>query len=219
MTPSLHRSFRAQKRALRKTVGATLHALPASSIKEQSEAVTNHLLSLPFFANTRTLSCYLSVPTAELSTDPLVSAILQSDKTLFVPRIKSTNGKMDFLRLYSEEDLRSLRSGAWGIKEPTTQWMGKDRESVTDANCESLDLILLPSVAFDRNLSRLGHGKGFYDRFISSYVSSGRPRPLLVGLALREQVLEEGQVPMEETDWKMDLIVTPDGVIGDIDSI
>ena len=40
-----------------------------------------------------------------------------------------------------------------------------------------------------------------------------------VGLALREQLLESGKVPMEETDWKMDLIVTPDGIIGDIESV
>lgn len=38
---------------------------------------------------------------------------------------------------------------------------------------------LLPGVAFDLSLSRLGHGKGFYDRFIQKYVSSGRQRPLL----------------------------------------
>lgn len=88
-------------------------------------------------------------------------------------------------------------------------------------------------LAFDLSLSRLGHGKGFYDRFIRKYVSSGRQRPILgayprrdrslqltmssVGLALREQLLESGKVPIEETDWKMDLVVTPDGIIGDVD--
>jgi hypothetical protein len=34
-------------------------------------------------------------------------------------------------------------------------------------------------VAFDRVLHRLGHGKGYYDSFIASYVASERPKPLL----------------------------------------
>jgi 5-formyltetrahydrofolate cyclo-ligase len=87
-------------------------------------------------------------------------------------------------------------------------------------------------VAFDRSLSRLGHGKGYYDGFLSSYVGSGRQKPLLgphlfvsrevrlltvfvaVALALREQVVGSGEVPMGEYDWKVDMIVTPGEIIG-----
>lgn len=82
-------------------------------------------------------------------------------------------------------------------------------------------------VAFDRSMSRLGHGKGFYDRFINSYTGSGRRKPLLgnpsklycfhvandpwvVGLSLREQLLEAASVPMADHDWKLDMVITPD---------
>ena len=107
-------------------------------------------------------------------------------------------------------------------------------------NVDVTSFLLLPiffssGVAFDRSLSRLGHGKGYYDRFISSYIASGRNKPLLgmfnwsyitvirfvnilifwkiVGLSLREQ-LQSTAVPINETDWKLDILVTPDEVIG-----
>jgi len=87
----------------------------------------------------------------------------------------------------------------------------------TDEDSTPLDVILIPGVAFDRSLGRLGHGKGYYDRFLSSYSSlalaRGHPKPLFVGLALREQVLDAGQVPVGTKDVSVDVVVTPDETI------
>ena len=51
------------------------------------------------------------------------------DQTLFVPRIESIDGQMDFVRLYDNDDLSSLPSGMWGIKEPGREWQGNPRSS------------------------------------------------------------------------------------------
>ncbi|KAF9010218.1 5-formyltetrahydrofolate cyclo-ligase [Cyathus striatus] len=203
-------SIKAQKKALRNAVSSKLALLAPSTIEEQSQALTTRVLALPQFRHSNAVSCYLSMPTGEIITSPLVSEILASGKSLFVPKIQTKNGHMEFLKIYGAEDLASLPSGMWGIKEPGPQWREELRSN------ETLDIIFLPAVAFDRSLSRLGHGKGYYDRFITSYVASGKPKPLLIGFALRDQVFDRGQVPMDEHDWKMDLIITPDEMLGNV---
>lgn len=50
-------------------------------------------------------------------------------KTLYVPKIRSNDGGMDFLRGYSIDDLASFPAGIWGIREPEDLWEGKLRPS------------------------------------------------------------------------------------------
>ena len=87
-----------------------------------------------------------------------------------------------------------------------------------------LDVIVLPGVLFDREGGRLGHGKGYYDRYIRRTrqfaVEHSRAPPVLctllltVGVALRNQLLPAGQsVPKSELDESMHYIVSADGVI------
>jgi 5-formyltetrahydrofolate cyclo-ligase len=145
---------------------------------------------------------------------------------------------MQMLRVYSKQDLANIPAGTWGIREPGWEWEQGRRASALDPPpSPMLDTIVVPGVAFDPTLARIGHGKGYYDRFISLASSHAlrqeRPRPLLgtlyilsnrnwlipyplVALALREQIVEPGAIPEEEHDWKVDLIITPDQIIGDI---
>ncbi|KAI6870859.1 hypothetical protein KC323_g2099 [Hortaea werneckii] len=75
-----------------------------------------------------------------------------------------------------------------------------------------LDFIVVPGVAFDREMARMGHGAGFYDGFLTRLVMEGRcKKPFLVGLCLAEQVLEPGRILMEEWDWRVDAVATGDG--------
>ncbi|CCL98229.1 uncharacterized protein FIBRA_00223 [Fibroporia radiculosa] len=212
----------AHKAALRKAMSISLRSLSPSDLHHQSQIIVDRVLASPLFLHSKNVSCYLSMPTGEVETSALASAILRAGKTLFVPKIDvAASGRMDFLKVYGEEDLRTFPAGAWGIKEPAYEFNGQRRSSALEEGSEQLDLVLVPGVAFDRSLSRLGHGKGYYDRFISSYSSSksadGLKKPLLVALALREQILEAGQVPTALHDCKMDVIIGPEEVIGRLD--
>ncbi|KAJ7247933.1 5-formyltetrahydrofolate cyclo-ligase [Mycena haematopus] len=198
-------ALKAEKKLLRKAMATKLRDLSPSHIQDQSRALTARVLSMPSFIKSNSVSCYLSMP-GEIDTSCLVREILRLGKILFVPKIDTTTeGRMELLQIYSEDDLNSLPSGVWGIKEPNRSHNGRLRASANDTG---LDLILVPGLAFDRSLSRLGHGKGYYDRFITAYTENNRPSPLLVGIALNEQLLDSNTVPTGAHDWKMDWIMT-----------
>ena len=82
-----------------------------------------------------------------------------------------------------------LAVGAFGIEEP----IGKGAKVTPD-------LAVIPLLAFDRRLSRLGKGKGYYDRFLATY--GGR----CIALAYAEQEVEE--VPAEPHDRSPQKIFT-----------
>lgn len=88
-----------------------------------------------------------------------------------------------------------------------------------------LDLILLPGVAFTLGGGRLGHGMGYYDKFLSDHFLQNpqrksielranipekiaQKRTVMLALAFDQQVLDE--IPLEPTDVLLDGIVTAD---------
>jgi len=71
------------------------------------------------------------------------------------------------------------------------------------------DIILVPLVAFDKNLNRLGYGGGYYDRLIKKL--SKNKKIMKIGLALSVQKID--RVPINVYDEKLDYIVTDKGTV------
>ncbi|KAG9309949.1 hypothetical protein JVU11DRAFT_9981 [Chiua virens] len=123
-------AVRSAKKALRSSMTKSLRNLTQAELQTQSEAIVGKVVALPAFQRAKTISCYLSMPTAEVQTMALVSTILaDTGKKLFVPSLTSKDGVMDFVRLYDDGDLRTLPTGLWGIPEPTTEWGDGKRQS------------------------------------------------------------------------------------------
>lgn len=70
------------------------------------------------------------------------------------------------------------------------------------------EVVIVPLVAFDTQGYRLGYGGGFYDRTLEGL--RARHAVIAVGFAFDAQ--EMPQVPIEETDQKLDFIITESGV-------
>ena len=105
-----------------------------------------------------------------------------------LPVIKK-NFQMNFYN-WSFSDL--LRINKYGIPEPDAK------------NLVYPDILLIPLVAFDKNLNRLGYGGGYYDRLIAKLLK--KKKIIKIGLALSIQKIDK--VPINVYDQKLDYVVT-----------
>lgn len=71
------------------------------------------------------------------------------------------------------------------------------------------EILIVPLLAFNRAGARLGYGGGFYDRTLEQL--RARRATLAIGFAFAGQELED--LPLDDTDQPLDLIVTEMGVI------
>ena len=72
------------------------------------------------------------------------------------------------------------------------------------------DLILVPLVAFDKQLNRIGYGKGYYDRSLRK-ISKIKKNVISLGIAYSFQKCHK--VPVNKHDFKLDYIFTEKGII------
>ena len=108
--------------------------------------------------------------------------------SISLPVIKK-NFQMDF---YKWSFFDPLKVNKYGIPEPEIKKIVYP------------DILLIPLVAFDKNLSRLGYGGGYYDRLIEKL--SKKKKIIKIGLAFSFQKIDK--VPINAYDQKLDYIVT-----------
>ncbi|RKP08602.1 5-formyltetrahydrofolate cyclo-ligase [Thamnocephalis sphaerospora] len=201
-------SVRSLKNALRKQVRQRLSTLPADTIAADTERVTEKLLQLPEYSRSQRVSIYVSMH-GEVATRRIIEDLFQSGKACYVPRWHGD--LMEMVRLRSMEDYISLPLNRWGIPEPAH---GEQRdEAFADGG---LDLIVMPGLAFDLQGNRLGHGKGYYDRYLEQCEKfardAGTAPPYTVALGLSAQMVDE-EIPHDHFDRRPACLLTPDNVI------
>ena len=125
----------------------------------------------------------------------ILAKILNKKKfTISLPKIFK-NGRMKFLNWKIHDPLIVNK---FGFLEPT----------VSKKNVNP-NIIIVPLLAFDRFKNRLGYGKGYYDKFLSSY-SRRKKSVLTIGLAFSFQKYKK--IPITKSDIKLDYILTEKGI-------
>lgn len=111
-------------------------------------------------------------------------------KTIALPKV--TNQTITFHKYFSSQ---SLVVGPYKIKEPPISDMPLD---------DRLETIVVPGIAFDPLGYRVGYGKGYYDKFLSS---KNRTDLKIIGLAFDFQLLENCIIT-DSYDVKLDVLYT-----------
>ncbi|WP_020676676.1 5-formyltetrahydrofolate cyclo-ligase [Geopsychrobacter electrodiphilus] len=187
------------KRSLRNTLLQKRQQLTQLEIDAKSLFAQTLLLGLPVFRQARVLALYSPIRN-EVATALLHKAALSAGKKVCYPRV---NG--DQLSYYEIHSLEDLGIGNFGVCEPAPL-EGRVVDPV------EIELLLVPGVAFDQRGYRLGYGRGYFDRFLSSNRFLG----LSVGFCFHFQLVET--LPVEEHDQGVALLVTNNGIYSPLSS-
>ncbi|XP_034479949.1 5-formyltetrahydrofolate cyclo-ligase [Drosophila innubila] len=190
------------KVALRKRMKQLLGCITPESRAKQSQAVTAKVLQNEAFRQAQRVSIYLST-SDELDTTAIICEMLRLEKIVFVPSYQGT--KMKMVRLRDITDYDNLPMTKWNIKQPDF------KESREDAmtNGHGIDLFIVPGVAFTRSGNRMGHGMGYYDKYLTQHAEKYPHKKItIMALALNEQIVPTEELPMDEHDVRLQFVVT-----------
>lgn len=172
---------------------------------EANKVICERLKENPAIVEAKTIFSYMPYST-EANVSEFNEWAAENGKRVAFPKAKEQTGEMDF---YVPVDVvvGPYEIGNYGIKEPVA-------EMSELCAPEEADVIILPCIGFDEDGRRLGHGGGFYDRYLERvFKDAGTDLlsgPSIVMVAYELQRLFE--VCTDEHDKTADYLVT-DGAL------
>lgn len=163
-----------------------------TQLSDWSDRILERLEQTDVFRQARCIAVYYALP-GEVQTARWIDRWF-GKKTILLPVVQG-----DDLLLVPYQGRESMKQGAFGIWEPVVS-------AESDGGGCPIDLLVVPGVAFDRRLNRMGRGRGFYDRLLATAQAPA------VGICYDFQLFDE--IPVEPFDKPMDGIVTEKEVIG-----
>lgn len=185
--------IRDAKKKLRAKCREITRSLDEKYIKEASKAIVQNIIALDEYKQAKTIFCYLNM-NGEPITDEIIEIAHSEGKKIGIPLCTGPHEMV--IKEYKMGD--ELTSGAYGIREPLSV--------AKEIKPEDVDLAMIPCVSCSRDLRRMGHGAGYYDRFMDS--SS------FIKLAVCFEKLIMAEIPTEDTDVRMDFVATETEIYG-----
>lgn len=180
------------KEGLRRLFREKRSALSAETRAEASTQIVDHLVAQEAFQESMGIGAYWSLE-EEVDTRALIEKCFEMGKRVYLPRVNKEETRLEFCLFLG--DVADLRPGPFQIQEPTTP----------ESPSESIDLIVVPGLAFDMRGHRLGYGAGYYDRFLANKQAH------LAGVAFDIQTIDI--LPVGDHDVAVDMVVTETRVV------
>jgi 5-formyltetrahydrofolate cyclo-ligase len=178
------------KGELRKLMMEKRKALSKEEKKELDGIIFSKVIESEYYTKAKIIFVFVSHED-EVDTIKIIKHALKNNKIICVPKVISKLQGMEVIEIKSLED---LEPGKFGILEP------KPGNNIISA--ETIDLVLLPGLAFDIDGGRLGYGGGFYDRYLTN-ITINTPK---IGIGYDFQIIDK--VTMEKHDNHIDGIIT-----------
>jgi 5-formyltetrahydrofolate cyclo-ligase len=193
----------AYRKELRKHFRALRSQLTGDEQNRAAEAISKQLIALLELENTENvrLAAYLE-NNGEPSLTPFIEYCWQSKIPITLPVLHPFAKRNLLFQAYTSTSDMGLNR--YKIMEPKL-----DCSAI--ALLPSIDVILMPLVAFDRQKQRLGMGGGYYDTTLAP-LRFNVNRPRLIGIAHSNQCYDEG-LPSQHWDIPLDHVVTPEFVL------
>lgn len=180
-----------EKKILRKQISSVKKLIPLEEKIRRSDAVMERLLEHPEYKKSKKILFYWSMDD-EVFTKQTVIQAYNEGKEVYLPVVEGDN-----LRIRLFEGAAAMVAGeSFAIPEPS--------DDSPEVFIDDIDLVVVPGVAFDAQCSRMGRGKGYYDRLLSAATKEGRP--YTIGVCFDFQLVPK--VPVEECDKPLDCVIS-----------
>ena len=164
------------------------------NIHRDSVRIWDTLEQSSLYQRAQTIFAYFSFG-SEVETFFALEQMLRQGKRVCLPRL----GEKRQMSFHELEQMKGLERNRFGVYEPPL------RAALCEPDARSL--MLVPGLAFDAMGNRIGFGGGFYDCYLQRF-----PETVTVGLAFDFQFMEEETIPAEETDRRLQYVLSPKGI-------
>lgn len=161
---------------IREMIMAKLHTQSSQQRRRKSRAIKRRLFQDRSFQAAGTVMFYVSKE-YEVDTDEMIAQALKSGKRIVVPVTKTQKKRL--IPSEIQDPKRQLHKGPFGVYQPKQEYLRA-------VPIKKIDLVVVPGVAFDKRGNRIGHGLGYFDRFLRGLPS----KTPTIGLAFKCQLVD-----------------------------